>query len=108
MSGTRMLVGFVGFILIAMTGISASAQSLSGGVNQLDANTFEIGVAAGFFQGGPVQEVDLPFTLPANRTIASLQGLVTYKNSSCFAEALAVLAIDGKDAYRSITKLPPF
>ncbi len=45
----------------------------------------------------------LPFVLPSNRTIVSLQGTVSYKGS-CFAEALASVNVGGKK-YPIKTKL---
>jgi len=62
-------------------------------VTQIDDNTYFIGVEAVLPPG--FSKWTLPFQLPPGRTISSVQGTIAHR-SSCFSQALGVVAVDGR------------
>jgi hypothetical protein len=71
-------------------------------VTQIDDNTYFIGVEAVLPPG--FSKWSLPFQLPPGRSISSVQGTISHR-SSCFSQALGVVAVDGR-AMPTIVKLP--
>src|SRR5260221_6955669 len=71
-------------------------------VTAIDDNTYFIGVEAVLPPG--FSKWSLPFQLPPGRTISSVQGTISHR-SSCFSQALGVVAVDGR-AMPTIVKLP--
>jgi hypothetical protein len=70
-------------------------------VTPIDENTYFIGVEAVLPPG--FSKWSLPFQLPPGRSITSVQGTISHR-SSCFSQALGVVAVDGH-AMPTIVKL---
>jgi hypothetical protein len=78
------------------TGFTPSSK-----VTRIDDDTYFIGVEAVLPPG--FSKWSLPFQLPPGRSITSVQGTISHR-SSCFSQALGVIAVDGH-AMPTIVKL---
>jgi hypothetical protein len=71
-----------------------SAQCSPGGVNQLDANTFDINMGQSIPATGTLQTCSHPFTLPSPGRIVKIQGIVVLRGE-CAADTDTTISVNG-------------
>jgi hypothetical protein len=82
------------------------AQCSPGGVNQLDANTFDINMGQSIPATGTLQTCSHPFSLPAPGRIVKIQGTVVFRGE-CAGDTDAFVSVNGgaKQTYHLKQKL---
>jgi hypothetical protein len=78
----------------------------AGGLNQLDANTYNIDIGTSIPATGTLQTCSFPFSLPAPGRIVKLEGTVLFR-AACGGDTDAVVSVNGgaKQAYHLKQKL---
>lgn len=93
--------------LLLSVGSPVFAQCIpAGGLNQLDANTYDINMGTSIPATGTLQTCSFPFALPAPGRIVKLEGTMLFR-ADCGGDTDAVVSVNGgaKQAYHLKQKL---
>lgn len=100
----RVVVMCISLLFLAVTQLSA--QCSPGGVNQIDANTFDINMGQSIPATGTLQTCSHPFSLPSPGKILKIQGTVVFRGD-CGGDTDTFVSVNGgaKQTYHMKQKL---
>ena len=95
----------ISLLLLVVPQLSAQ-QCSPGGVNQIDANTFDINMGQSIAATGTLQTCSHPFSLPSPGKILKIQGTVVFRGD-CAGDTATFVSVNGgaKQTYHMKQKL---
>ena len=104
----RLVVMCISLLFLAVPRLSAqcSPGGVAGGVNQIDANTFDINMGQSIPATGTLQTCSHPFSLPSPGKILKIQGTVVFRGD-CAGDTDTFVSVNGgaKQTYHMKQKL---